>query len=287
MLPRRGPPGDPVFVVGSPRSGTTLLFETLDRSPRLKSLHGESHFLWELFHPSSSPGWSSHLVPPEAITDRERRAVHWMVQAIAGDFRYLDKSPRNSLRVPYLQALFPSAWFVFLKRDGRAAVSSLINGWRSDDPTFPGTPVRVALSIEGYGGTNWKFLAPPGWEAYATGRSLPEVCAFQWVAANEAILAARSSVSERRWIELRYEDFVRSPREEASKLLERLELPANEEVLAFASGIHGRVTRAVTPPRPEKWREENPGEVERVLPLIAPTMGRMGYELEGSPGRTG
>jgi len=35
---------------------------------------------------------------------------------------------------------------------------------------------------------------------------LEEVCAHQWVAINEAILASRELVSPERWIELRYED---------------------------------------------------------------------------------
>src|SRR5713226_6713273 len=150
VLPRRDPPRDPVFIVGSPRSGTSVLFEVLDRSSVLASLHGESHFLWELFHPSSSPGWTSHRVLPGEIGREERRAIYWMIEAITADKRYLDKSPRNSLRIAYLHALFPTAWFVFLKRDGRAAVSSLITGWRSGDPRFPGTRVPIALAIDGY-----------------------------------------------------------------------------------------------------------------------------------------
>src|SRR5947208_2015172 len=156
VLPRRDAPRDPIFVVGSPRSGTSVLFEVLDRSSELASLHGESHLLWELFHPSSSPDWTSHGILPGEISHEERRALYWMIDAIAADRRYLDKSPRNSLRIPYLHALFPNAWFVFLKRDGRAAVSSLITGWRSGDPRFPGTRVPIPLDIDGYLGQTWK-----------------------------------------------------------------------------------------------------------------------------------
>jgi hypothetical protein len=40
-----GPPRivDPVFVVCPPRSGSSLLFETLQRSPSLATIGGESH----------------------------------------------------------------------------------------------------------------------------------------------------------------------------------------------------------------------------------------------------
>ena len=40
FLPPRHPPREPIFVLGSPRSGTTMLFELLDRSPVLGSLGG-------------------------------------------------------------------------------------------------------------------------------------------------------------------------------------------------------------------------------------------------------
>ncbi|CAN5234519.1 hypothetical protein BH20ACT24_BH20ACT24_15230 [soil metagenome] len=280
-LPRRSPPKGPVFVLGSPRSGTSVLFELLDRAAHLSSLGGESHLLWELYHPSSSPAWSSHRLGPESVTPRERRTLYWIIDVLAGGRRYLDKSPRNSLRVTYLAELFPDARFVFVKRDGRAAVSSLITGWRSDDPTFPGTPLRVPLRIGGYQGRNWKYVVPPGWEAYARGRSLPEVCAFQWVAANESILAGKPLITPERWIEVAYEQLVQAPREVAERILVDLEVPVDAEVLSFADELSRHVTRAVTAPRPDKWRDENPIEIERVLPAIAPTMRRLGYEPDG------
>ena len=280
VFPRRHPPRDPIFIVGSPRSGTSVLFEVLDRSSALASLHGESHFLWELFHASSSPDWTSHQVLPAEISRKERRAIYWMIDAISVDRRYLDKSPRNSLRLAYLHAMFPTAWFVFLKRDGRAAVSSLITGWRSDDPRFPGTRVPIALAIDGYGGQNWKYLVPPGWETYVTGHSITEVCAFQWVAANEAILSAKQEIDPARWVEVRYEDLVRSPIEEAGQLLSRLGLPQDGRVLEYAHGLDRHVTRAVTPPREGKWQDENAGEIEKVLTTIGPLMRRLGYDPE-------
>jgi hypothetical protein len=282
-LPRKGAPDRPVFVLGSPRSGTTLLFEVLGRSPHLASLERESHLLWEMFHGLSTAGFSSHEVGPGDVTPRERRVLYWAIDRIAGGRRYLDKAPRNCLRVPYLAELFPGAWFVHLKRDGRAAVSSLITGWRSPGDMFPGARMPVPLSIEGYQGETWKFLVPPGWQAYATGHSLEEVCAFQWVSANRAILDARGSVAADRWVELSYEEFVANPYEQTGRLLERLEIPPDGGILEQARSLDRHVTKAVTQPRPDKWKTENPREIERILPMIEPMMRRLGYEVEESP----
>src|SRR5206468_2948396 len=78
-----------------------------------------------------------------------------------------------------LDSLFPDARFVFLERDGRAADSSLIAGWRAEASTFGGVSLPRPIAIDGYDGTEWRFVVPPGWEAYARGRTLAEVCAFQ------------------------------------------------------------------------------------------------------------
>jgi Sulfotransferase family len=279
VLPRVALPDRPVFILGSPRSGTTLLFEVLGASPNLASLGVESHLLWEMFHSLDASGFGSHELGPEDITSRERRVLHWAVDRISAGRRYLDKAPRNCLRVPYLAALFPGAFFVHLKRDGRAAVSSLITGWRSGAEMFAGTKLPRPLRIEGYDGGTWKFLVPPGWETYTTGHSLEEVCAFQWISANESILAARDGIPDSRWMELSYERFTRNPAEEIKRLLQRLEVPPEQAVLERAASLQQLVTKAVTAPQPDKWRTENPREIEHILPMIGPTMRKLGYEV--------
>src|SRR5690349_22681246 len=119
VLPRRPPPRDPIFILGSPRSGTTMLFELLDCSTHLASLGYGSHFIWEMYHPIRATSYDSHAVTPADISERERRVVNWMIHAITGGMRYLDKYPRMCLRADYLHALFPDAWFVHITRDGR------------------------------------------------------------------------------------------------------------------------------------------------------------------------
>ncbi len=281
VMPRVAPPHRPVFVLGAPRSGTTMLFQLLGRSPHLASLPGEAHLLWELFHPDPGATSTGHGASARDVTERERRALYWLIRRITGGRRYLDKTPRNSVRVPYLDGLFADASFVFLKRDGRAVVSSLMTAWRSGSATFPGTPVPGGLSIEGYDGSNWKFVLPPDWKRYAHGHTLAEVCAHQWVASNEAILAGREVVDSARWIEVGYEDLVATPAEETARLLDALGLPQDGAVMDHARGLERHVTRvAVSPPRPDKWREENGAAVRSVLGLIAPTMERLGYQTE-------
>jgi hypothetical protein len=277
LLPRRQPPRAPVFVIGAPRSGTTMLFGLLDRSPHLASLGVESHLLWDMYHPIERSGWISHAVDAQGVKGGERRALAWTIDRVTGGTRYLDKFPRNCLRVPYLNALYPDAVFVYIRRDGRAAVSSLISAWRTPGRFGAGTALPTPISIAGYSGTNWKFLVPPGWREYTTGHTLAEVCAFQWVSANAAVLDARAAIDPARWIDLSYEDLVASAPARVAEVLERLQLPP-DGVMEWASELPAHVSRtATTAPRPDKWRDENPAEVESVLPVIAPIMQRLGY----------
>jgi hypothetical protein len=279
LLPRKPPPPDPIFIVGSPRSGTSLLFYILNRSSRVASLNHESHLLWNMFHSLEDSPTRSHEVSPESITSKERRVLYWAIDRLAEDRRYLDKFPRNSLRVPHLHALFPGAWFVYVKRDGRATVSSIMTGWRTRRRFDSEEKLPVNLSIRGYEGATWSFLLPPGWEKYATGRSLEEVAAFQWTAANRAILDAKESIGTSRWAEVKYEQLVDAPAETVAWLLDRLGLPAEEAVLTWASEIEQHVVKsAVTAPRQGKWREENPAEIQRILPQILPMMEALGYD---------
>ncbi len=85
-------------------------------------------------------------------------------------------------------------------------------------------------------------------------------------------------IAPERWVELSYEGLVASPAEQLRAVFERLELEVVPEVDRFASRLHSEPgPTALTPPKPEKWREQNPREVERILPLVAATEARLGY----------
>jgi sulfotransferase family protein len=280
LLPRKPAPRRPVFILGSPRSGTTMLFNLVDRSPRMKSLGTGSQFVWDMFHKIQASDRSDHAVGPEDITDRERKVLYWLIDRVAGGERYMDKFPRNCLRGKYLDRLFPDASFIYIRRDGRSVVSSLITGWKTEGKFGFGIPLPEPISVEGYAGDQWRFLVPPGWREYANGHTLAEVCAFQWVGANEAVLSAKAAIAPERWVDVSYEELLVSPVETTARLFEGIGLPADDEVLTWASELDTHVSRtAVSAPSREKWRQEHPDEVESILPMIAPMMRRLGYEM--------
>jgi hypothetical protein len=83
-------------------------------------------------------------------------------------------------------------------------------------------------------------------------------------------------------IETSYEDLLARPVEECVRILSLLDLPDSGQVLEMANDLNRHVTGAISAPRADKWRERKE-EIDRVLPLIVPTMHSLGYETEVSP----
>jgi hypothetical protein len=103
----------PVFVVGFPRSGTTLLELTLDAHPLLVSMD-EQPFLQHALRDILAIAPYPHELAAVTATDLERvRAAYWQrvrrrVQLAPGQ-RLVDKNPLNILRLPVIKRLFPNA----------------------------------------------------------------------------------------------------------------------------------------------------------------------------------
>lgn len=155
----------PVFVVGSPRSGTTLLYHLLLSSGGFAKYHAEAsvfNLLAPRFGNLSSPRRRDALLDEWIVSEYFKRAgldaaifrrdVHEHCRS-AGDLlrllmdgiarqqgadRWAECTPDNLLYVPRIAAAFPNARFLHIVRDGRDVACSLAEqGWvkpRGGDP---------------------------------------------------------------------------------------------------------------------------------------------------------
>jgi hypothetical protein len=147
----------PFVIVGSPRSGTTLLRVMLDGHPRL-AVTDESHFVVGLaprwWTRSPGPALDAVLAHPrvarwdvdlDALAAAARRrphgtfpeAVRAIFEAYAevrGKPRWGDKTPGYVTHLPFLADLLPDAQFVHVLRDGRQVAASLAQ-WDWGPPT--------------------------------------------------------------------------------------------------------------------------------------------------------
>lgn len=111
----------PIFVLGFPRSGTTMLEQMLDAHPGMVSMD-EQPFVQRVIERMQSMG----LEYPERLGDlddaqcRTLRDTYWraaaqVVQLQPGQ-RLVDKNPLTMLRLPLLVRLFPNAKIIFVVR---------------------------------------------------------------------------------------------------------------------------------------------------------------------------
>lgn len=258
----------PLIIVAAPRSGSTLLFETLAASRGLTNLGGEAHWLVEDI-PELRPG---------GLTDSNRlEAVHASAEIAAriresirertgdGPLRLLEKTPKNSLRIPFFNRIFPESQFIFLWRDPRESLSSIIEAWRSGR----------WITYRGLDGSEapWSMLLPPGWRGMR-GRNLGEIAAFQWEAANRIALDDLDQLPRARWTVVDYADLRDDPR------------ASIESICRFAgfapdSGLEARLAAplplsryTLSSPDPDKW-QRNADLIEPLLPALEPLHSRL------------
>lgn len=266
----------PIFVVGAPRSGTMLLYTVLRAHSRLAHWRPtEAHEVWEADYHPMLRGWDSNVLTADDVTVEAAERIRRSFFLVTGSRkRLIDKTPRNVLRVPFVNAVFPDARFIYLIRDGRDNVNSLINAWRS--PRYRTYLLPEPHEIPGVDPKWWKFVLYPGWRA-DRGGPLEVVAAKQWVASNEHVLKAKVDIDADRWSEVRYEDLVERPVEEIGRLLEFCKLDYEQGVRDRAAAVATTPINTVTPPEKGKWRRENPKEVTSIVPMIDATMRTLDY----------
>jgi hypothetical protein len=256
----------PVFIVSTPRSGSTLLFETLAKSRGAYTIGGESHGLMEgmpALHPAAG-GWSSNRLTasdavPEVVEELSRRFYVSLRdrdgEPPGGPARMIEKTPKNSLRLPFFDKAYPDSNFIYLYRDVRQTLSSMIEAWRSGKlRTYPRLPDWTAMP--------WSMLLIPGWRNLQK-LPLPQIVAHQWAVTTEILLDDLEQIRPERIRKLSYDAFLSAPQETARALSESLGFDWDVELgdrLPLSATV-------VSAPRPDKWRAIAPG-IESVWPLV-------------------
>ena len=268
----------PVVILSAPRAGSTLLFETLAQAAGVYTIGGESHQLIEsiaALRPGRGVVNSNRLTRRDAttaITAELRKRFAGRISdrdgqppASGASVRLLEKTPKNALRVPFLLEIFPDTQFIFLCREPRSNLSSMMQAWRSNGWV-------TYRNLSGWPGP-WSLLLPPGYERLQ-GKALEEIVAFQWRVANETILDDLAEVPRERWATVHYDDLVRDPRSEIARLLEFAGLSMDARLEEYLSKPLPLSRHTQSKPDPDKWKQ-NAAEIERVLPSLAAISGRL------------
>lgn len=275
----RRPADRPIIVVGCSRAGTTLVYKTLSESSEIGTLQRETHDWWSALHPPADKNWDTHALDAADVRPADRDTASRYFYAWTGKHRWVDKNNQNGLCVPYLQALFPDAVFVFVKRSPGDNLNSLIEGWRKPDEFATWSkslPEKVAVDNGRL--DQWCFFLAEGWRTYLNA-PVEEVAAFQYEAINRAILDAKSGIPPAQWIEVHYEDFLRAPEVTFERLFAACGLRFDAATRARCMDALDVPYNAFSEIRLDKWMDgRNRDRIERVLPRVAEVAARMGYQ---------
>ena len=274
----------PIFVIGCPRSGTTLLTLMLSAHPRI-AIPPETRFLLSVFRRRKDFGdltdrgnrrrLARTLIRPKGTKfrhlglDPERvkkvvvagpptigsalGAVYRAYAAEQGKVRWGDKQPTYFRNIDLLRALFPDAVFVHLVRDGRDCVASLK-------------------------GMRW-------WRQGTVG------AAAMWVHAVDCARRGERRLPADRFHQLRYEDLVADPRVELERLCAFLGEDFEEAMLtprAQAERLpprqrevwHRQTLEAVTPSRTERYADVLTSRETALVEQVAGSrLQRLGYQV--------
>jgi tetratricopeptide (TPR) repeat protein len=249
----------PVFVVAFPRSGTTLLEQTLDAHPELRSMDEQP-----IVQAALDDIIAAGVRYPEQmarLTDEQVRAIRarYFERAatkvtLAPGQRLVDKNPLNMLRLPAIQRLFPNAPIILAVRH----------------------PCDVVLSC-----FMQHFRAPHFVLLCSDLQSLAEGYrrSFDFWYQQSAMLSPNV-------LEIRYESFVADFERGVREMAEFLHLPWHDGMLApaeharakgyISTPSYSQVVQPVNQKAVGRWRPYEQ-HLAPIIPRLQPYLQRWGY----------
>jgi len=251
----------PLFIVGFPRSGTTLLEQVLDAHPQLKSMD-EQPFMSKALETVAGSGirYPSELGKLTARTLDDVRARYWDLArnkaALLPGQRLVDKFPMNMTLLPLIRRVFPNARIVLaIRHPCDTLLSCFLQNFRAPELALLcrdlNTLAAAYSRIFGFWYSQWHLLRPISYE-------------------------------------LRYEQLTADFAAEVRKLGAFLQLPWDDAMLA--PGEHARAKGFISTPSYSqviepvntrsvgRWRHYE-RHFSAVLPILMPWLERWGYTL--------
>jgi tetratricopeptide (TPR) repeat protein len=250
----------PIFIVGFPRSGTTLLEQVLDAHPLLQSMDEQGLVLRAVTEVTNQDiRYPAELGKLSAQFLDEVRAGYWerarkRARLLRGQ-RLVDKVPLNLVFVPVIRRLFPNAPIILTIRHPCDVLLSCYLQHFAAPPLALAcrdltTLARVYSRSFGFWYDQWPLLRPSSYE-------------------------------------LRYEQLTADFPSEVRKLSTFLQLPWDEAMLA--PGAHARAKGFISTPSYAqvvepvsnrsvgRWKHYEPHFGGEVLALLMPWIERWGY----------
>jgi len=203
--------------------------------------------------------------------------------------RFLEKTPKNTLRVSLMNRIFPDALFIWNRRQPEQNIDSLIAGWHAVDQVGliklsrfarAGYPITEQLNLQDYSDKWWKFALVPDWRSLE-GCTIGEVAAWQYYQCNRFAIEDLSRLNRERIFAVPHETFIRQPLDTIRDILAWADLPMHPIVRQFVQAFP-RVNTASEQQRDKKTGLRYPNQVQRGIEMIS-DMSEMRQQLGYDP----
>jgi len=89
----------------------------------------------------------------------------------------------------------------------------------------------------------WAYIRPPGWKYWKKHSSGVIRCAWQWMATISIINSDRKKIPSEDYIEIRYEDLIENPEKTMRLLFEKLEIPFEEAQEQLCKRVQNKISK--------------------------------------------
>lgn len=268
----------PVFVVGSPRSGTSFTASSLGDVPGFADL-GEVNRI-----KAAAPRLYESVIAgqPDDVIRELRRALRLTHRTtLTANRRFIEQTPECTYLIPELAEAFPEARFIHLLRDGRDVATSLIEtGWLSPAcDTTPAGRERQRNHTDDAGlplGSYARFWVEVERRREFERSSEARRAAWAWRRYVTAAITGLAQVDVARALTIRYEQLATDPLMAARQISAHLQ--AEDRTAAFAGALSGVHRRSVG----RYAAELPPAQLREVLDEAGTLLDELGYA--GTPG---
>lgn len=256
----------PIFILGIQRSGTTILYNLFTRHKNTAFFEGFSnrYYLspWKFnlipfqihrykTRPNATEGrvWRRYFTAIDYVNESHatKEIKKYYYSAIKSELRafraerFVNKNPAFCVKLKWLNAMFPNAYYILIWRDSKAVIYSIykkmLDNWEKE------------LNIEYEHGFKGFVTIKDVFGKYV---SKLESC-INFYNYNKSILLKELPIIKDRTIEIHYEQFILNPRDQLKKLY-------NFTELNWYNDLEREIPKVLNSNNNTKWKKLEPSE---------------------------